>query len=286
MKPKLDIGDQIGETDAATQLELFDADEVTGVLGIRVFDVGQGDCIGVIGPDEQVFCYIDYGGLADFPDVDNAQDRIPVVHAGKRVSIVLTHWDKDHYWSAKKRNTDAQRCQWLVPRQMVSPQASLLAAELHDAQCWPEAKGKDVESFDIGDQWTVEIRKCNAFSNTKKNEDRNRTGLVITIQQWSSDRITQFMLLPGDCPFHNIPNLPDAPICRLVAYHHGAKKHWTRKTRDVIEQSIDARGMAYSYGDNEYGHPYRRNYRPLWDSTATTTAEARERGEGSIDLRW
>jgi hypothetical protein len=102
MPPKTkDIAKAVDETAGADQLELFDRESVTALSGVRVFDVGQGRCIGLLDQHEAVFCYVDYGGLADHPDMNNPHNtrkRLPVRYGEGRVSIVLTHWDKDHYW--------------------------------------------------------------------------------------------------------------------------------------------------------------------------------------------
>jgi len=290
MAPRnLDIGRTIAAAPETSQLELFDSDKVSSTSGVRVFDVGQGDCIGLLDQDRQVFCYVDYGGLMDHPDAANpaaTRERMPVENDGELVPIVLTHWDKDHYWSANKKNPQAQQCEWLVPRQMVSPQALLFARGLKDAKCWPETRGSRPARFGVGESWDVEIRKCAAFSKKKVNEDRNKTGLAVTFLRWYEDSVETFMLLPGDCPFHLIPGLPEAQLCGLVAYHHGARKGWTSATRRAIGNLHEQREMVYSYGENEYGHPDRRNYRPDWDSTATTTCAARDAQRKSVDIHW
>lgn len=273
------------------QLELFDSEAVSGTLGIRVFDVGQGDCIGVVDQDGLIFCYVDYGGLADYPDPKNAGTRLPVsasqqINRGRTyVPIILTHWDKDHYWSAKKKNTSAQKCEWLVPRQMASPTAVRFAATLQRAKCWPEKRGPRPARVGVGAEWDVEIRKCAPYSPRKVNEDRNRTGLAIALLRWSGDRVAQLILLPGDCPFHLIPELPRAAeICGLIAYHHGSRTHWTKGTKAAVSRYSKARQMAYSHGKDWVA--FRNNYQPEWDGNATTTVEVRVANRKSIDIQW
>ena len=99
-----DVGQTIAAADAGKFL-LFDPERVSALNGIRVFDVGQGDCIGLRDQDDRVFCYVDYGGLCDHPDKAdpaNTPQRLPVGSADDPATIVLTHWDKDHFWSATK----------------------------------------------------------------------------------------------------------------------------------------------------------------------------------------
>jgi hypothetical protein len=286
---KKDIGRAVKATADPSQLELFDTDSVTAATGIRVFDVGQGDCIGLTDQEGQVFCYIDYGGLADHPDTDhpeNTAQRLTVSYRDGLASIILTHWDKDHYWSAVKKNPQAQACEWLVPRQMASPSAARFAKDLENAKCWPEDRGKSSARIGVGEDCDIEIRKCGAFSRKKLNEDRNKTGLAVTLLHWENERVERFMLLPGDCPFHLIPGRPEVPVSGLVAYHHGARTHWTKATKQAIANFDDDHRMVYSYGANDYGHPYVKNYRPEWHAVATATADLRDQGQPSVDIRW
>jgi len=272
-----DIAETVTAEADAANLTLFDGETVTGLRGIRVFDVGQGDCIGLLD-----------GGLMDHPDEANPNataERLPVSYEGGFASIVLTHWDKDHYWSANKKNPEAQKGEWLVPRQMASPQAVRFAAELDRAKCWPENRDAPVR-LDIGGRWDIEIRKCGKFSKKKLTEDRNKTGLAVTLLEWRAQQVDTYMLLPGDCPFHRIPSLPSAELRGLVAYHHGARKGWTHKTSAAIANFHTKHEMVYSYGENDYGHPDRTSYEPNWNETARTTGEARAAGEKGFDIRW
>jgi hypothetical protein len=114
-----DVGTKVPQAKSAAKLMLFNPRNTTAITGIRVFDVGQGDCIGLLDQNGHVFCYVDYGGLLDHPDALNPTNtplRQPTQYAGGTVSIVLTHWDKDHYYSAYRKNTAAQSCEWLAPR--------------------------------------------------------------------------------------------------------------------------------------------------------------------------
>jgi hypothetical protein len=115
--------------------------DVNGISGVRLFDVGQGDCHGLTDENNDVFCYIDFGGRQDHPDPSNANrstGRLPVRYGERWAAIVLTHWDNDHFWTAVKRNVDAKNASWLVPRQHVSAQASRFAASLVNVRAFPE----------------------------------------------------------------------------------------------------------------------------------------------------
>lgn len=276
-------------TDAAASSALSLDPNATSIPGIRVFDVGQGDCIGLLDQNNAVICYIDYGGLGDHPDAFNTNNtklRLAVAPSGARVPIVLTHWDKDHYYSAVNKNTEAQECDWLVPRQHASPQAVIFAAKLNRARCWPEAIGQRVERFPVGANDVVEIRKCKPYVRHTATEDRNRSGLAITVIRTSNGTDHQTMILPGDCHFDGIPGIPPVPIRAIIAYHHGSHVHWTSATATAIGSSSAPCRMVYSYGRNSFGHPDTSSYAPHWDASAAHTPTVRALGNEHIDIAW
>ncbi|MET0115992.1 MAG: hypothetical protein ABW090_01075 [Sedimenticola sp.] len=289
MSSESDIGDMITEDADTSKLTLFDPNEVTCLNGVRVFDVGQGDCIGLLDQNDDVFCYIDYGGCNDHPDnassVPNATaKRLPVQRNGQYVAIILTHWDKDHFWSANKKNPDAQDCEWLVPRQNASPQAVLFAGKLWNAKCWPESILDTLVRYTVGHDHTIEIRKCGRHRPHVTKEDRNHTGLAITLSV--DDGTERAMILPGDCAYDRIPHFPTAPLKAIVAFHHGANRHWNSRTKKAITLMTSDNEMTYSFGKNSYKHPDRSNYQPDWDKNATTTEEVRLAGGESHDMKW
>lgn len=287
-----DVGATVTATIDLQTFELFEASTVNAVAGARVFDVGQGDCIGIRDQTDQVFCYVDYGGLADHPDAANPSNtatRMPVLHNFRHASIVLTHWDKDHYWSAKKKNVAAQQCPWIVPRQHASPTAVRFAARLPLAACWPETIGDRAEVFPIGRDYEIRIRKCKKFDASAVSEDRNVTGLVVTLHEHVFLQPDRMMIFPGDCAFDLIPNASSDPVFSLVAYHHGSATHWRAATSKAINNPAKGYRMVYSFGKNTYGHPSRSNYSnctPDWDAQSVSTGDVRRRGDEFEDIDW
>lgn len=289
MAKQVDVGREISDEAPASLDRLVGPASVTAINGVRVFDVGQGDCIGLRNQSDEVFCYVDYGGVNDHPDKATPSytaTRLPVLLGHYYVSIVLTHWDKDHFWSAAKKNPDAQNCYWLVPRQHVSPTAARFAAGLPHAECWPESAGRSRMTTDVGSESRLEIRKCNAFDRTALKEDRNLTGLAVTILYRPAGEWEQMMFLPGDCVFDEIPDVSNIPISGLVAYHHGSRKDWQTATTNAISNRFRDYEMTYSVGANNYGHPRRENYEPDWDTRATETRDIRSLSRESHDLDW
>lgn len=287
-----DVGGTVTATATLPGYRLFASGPPSRLAGIRVFDVGQGDCIGLLDGQDNVVAYIDYGGCIQHPETHvpswKTSKVLDVGPSGARLTIVLTHWDKDHYWSSTK-NSDAKDCHWLVPRQHVSPTAARHAATLSNASCWPESLGQACHRFAAGGDHEVEIRKCRAFRPAGKTEDRNSSGLAVTLIALDAQGNDEAqMMLPGDCSFDRIPSLPAVPIVALVAYHHGSHNHWrSPQTEDAIDDRAAGAEMVYSYGDpNPYRHPDRASYAPDWDAVAHTTPNLRASSVEYVDLGW
>lgn len=289
----VDVADKIVDEAEIADFEIHDPLETTSIKGIRVVDVGQGDCIGILNQDDAVFCYVDYGGFVDHPEkgqsgTNPSAHRMPAKLNGTHVPVILTHWDKDHVWSAHKKNADAQACKWIVPRQYVAPTVAKLASKFKNAKRWPESIGKTAVYRQVGPNHRVSIRKCAAFDDSDENADRNLTGLAVTIVEMSGEVDEQVMLLPGDISFDKIPNWESTlPIKALVAYHHGSHAHWTAGATDQAIRNWQADSeLAYSVGNNSYGHPNKANYDPDWNTNGKETGDARASGKLAVDLRW
>lgn len=285
--PPEDVGTEISDAASTSTITLIDPAKTTAVTGIRVFDVGQGDCIGLLDQAGDIFCYVDYGGVIDHPDTSGTTPtKMPVVYGGGHVSIVLTHWDKDHYYSAYKKNPAAQNCEWLVPRQWASSFAVRFAANLANAKCWPESLGQQTHSFTVGNDHVLQIRKCQAFDPNDPSQDRNTHGLAVVIIDQTVTSAKELMILPGDCQFNGIPGIPLAPIRALVAYHHGSHVHWSGNTGAAISNRAPKTNMVYSFSPaTNYGHPDRTIYPPAWRANAQETPNVRN-NPGYVEITW
>jgi hypothetical protein len=290
-KPK-DIAKSVKRL-AKSNFSLFDSTLTTRLTGLRVFDVGQGDCFGLLNQNGEVFCYVDYGGLGNHPDQGSrlknpAGSRMPVAYGSGYTAIILTHWDKDHYYSAKKYNDEAKKGLWLVPRQLASPQAVRFAAGLPNALRWPESWGQKVKTFRVNSNDHIEIRKCEKFVGSAKTEDRNATGLVVTLSKFKNRTLQFYSLLPGDRHFDGIPALPSAEIRVLIAYHHGSDTDWKPATKREITNLLGTpRDLVYSYGSsNTFGHPVTINYKTEWHPPTVRTPRLRTRKKKFEDFTW
>lgn len=294
----VDVADDVVATTDTNGLSIHDPAAVTAISGVRVIDVGQGDCIGVLNQNDEVFCYIDYGGYNYHPDKgvrgkNPSASRMPATLNGSPVSVILTHWDQDHWYSAEKKNSEAQDCYWIVPRQYVSPSASRLAAKLTNAERWPEVIGDQAIGVSVGSAHTISIRKVEAFDPLDISADRNTTGLAVSIVEQKDDGSEEVMLFPGDCPFDRIPNWEShLPLIGLVAYHHGSDTDWVAGATDTaIANWTAASALTYSVGfnsagRNSYGHPKPSNYGKDWNSNSRKTADVRFSKDTGIDMKW
>ncbi len=267
---------------------------VSRILGVRIFDVGQGDSIAVLGEVggkiSQVI-QLDYGGRQGNPfaspaDIDK---RMPVA-AGQLV--MLSHWDEDH-WCAARKGTVAKAAKWLVPRQVTSPRAVLFSAGLQDIHCIPERLVGLPLRFTAPNGDYILCEKIGPFAGPfAKEEDCNRTGIALAIVRLRPNG-AEAILLPGDAPFDKARIFAqlaqsDVRLRGIVAFHHGAGTHWTAATEQLISQwpKCNPHDVIFSCSKtNSYGHPDRGRYvRLLPNADFRETASARARGEEHVDM--
>lgn len=253
--------------------DVFDNIDVDEIKGVRIYYIGQGDAIGILNENKDVVLYVDYGGLIDHPDKSNnyvdTHLRLPPFFNQDHVPVILTHWDKDHYYSAKHVGS-IRDSQWVFPDQRMGVQATNFSATLNNAYTWPETDLPTVLSFFANNGDELRIEKIKPKPNKKKSEDRNLTGLAISIIKEVSDDTYQFIQLPGDAPYHKIPEFVDLQsdsdfeFIGGTAYHHGAKSHWTKATSNVLGSPAHGARLLFSYGpSNSYSHPQMNNYSNL-----------------------
>lgn len=245
------------------EVNLFNKIDVTSISGIRVFYVGQGDSIGILNEERKVVLYVDYGGLLGHPDKVNGYSKIaemlPPIAYNESVSVVLTHWDKDHYYSAKYVD-QIQQGQWIVPDQRVGVQATIFSAKLSNVRKWRESIGDQPLEFRTRSGDIIAIQKLGKRPGNAQTEDRNMTGLGVWIIKNNSANKRQFILLPGDAPYHRIKGIKhigeNVEYIGGTAYHHGAKSHWTKNTVELLEGAGTNAKLIFSYSpENHYGHP-------------------------------
>lgn len=207
---------------------------------IAVYNVGQGNSNAICNDQGSPLLYFDLGGgcyknKGTYPSTLNfCMTYRPI--------IILSHWDTDHYESAK-RNTAYQNGTWIVPRQRFGPAHQKFFLQLNSAGkalIWPATLGS--RSF----QWGT-IKRCTHPDPKKK----NHSGLAMIASLSPVSNTIAEVLLPADAAYTYIPG--HGTCDGLVATHHGAEF-------DALNAPVPgAKGrnaIAYSFGaGNSYGHP-------------------------------
>lgn len=243
---------------------------VHAIGGVRVHDIGQGDCISVLDENREPFMQIDYGGRVDNPFASQMDRRVPV---RSNSLLMLSHWDEDHWCSAVSSAT-AKAATWLVPRQITSPRAVMFSTTVPKLFCVPEALVGVPHCFSTanGDQIFWE-KIAPAPPSHATDEDCNRTGIAFSVvKKGVKSDPSQVILLPGDAPYgavgHFAHHLQAGHQLRgMVAYHHGARKNLTSRTRKLMHAWTPVSGnvdVVFSCAmNNSYGHPDMKFYAGL-----------------------
>lgn len=267
---------------------------VSDILGVRVFDVGQGDSIAVlarVGNEQRNVLQLDYGGRQNNPFANASDiDACMPVEPGKL--LMLTHWDEDH-WCAAKKGSVAKKAMWLVPRQVTSPRAALFSTTIDDIRCIPENCVGQPHRFDVPGGDYILWEKIGPFAGPfAKDEDCNATGVALAIVR-NGPSGEEAILLPGDAPFGKVRIFAElaASGVRLrgvVAFHHGAGTHWTDVTMRLLKDwpKGSRHDVIFSCSDpNSYDHPDEDTYKALLPRAYFwRTAAERAQGQQYIDL--
>lgn len=269
------------------QRDLFDF-AFDGISSVDVIDVGQGNASAICDNNGTVVMFHDYGGLVDRPDdiatrldVKVGSDDVLVGHA----AILLSHWDLDHFCTARVVPEARTKSLWLAPRQRVGAQAVDLANRLTADSTKPAANVRmwgynhAIVEWDLGAGCSARIERCTGAVADRSidEEDRNHSGLALTLIRnhacgvGAGYRAQRYIfVLPGDAPYKYMQSLgtgyrtPDV-VCRgLIAYHHGAKTHWSAECASAVRWLAECSyhgALVLSYGENNtYEHPSVTNY--------------------------
>ena len=284
------VRETITNKDAVALLRPNPAAKVRRISGVRVYDVGQGDAICVLDQNGNPFLQIDYGGVqgSPFSAPGDAEACMPL--SGMPL-LLLSHWDKDHWWTAKK-NAASETIDWLAPRQTTSPAAVRFSMNQKNIRCIPERLvGRRLVIKCLNGDYVMFEKLAKMPHPQEEWEDCNATGVAFSVVKASSHQV---ILLPGDAPFHRVPHYDhlrseDVELRGVVAFHHGSGVGWTRAASTFLSTwnryaaEVD---VVFSYAEgNSYGHPNVANYFSLpanW--TATRTPELRDNGQTYKDI--
>lgn len=270
-------------------LSQFDA-----IDGVRVYDVGQGDAVAIMGTRDGVSepaLLLDYGGRERHPFKPKqlVDTRMPV-NAGQL--LMLTHWDEDH-WCSGDRGHLAKTAKWLVPRQLTSPKAVKFSATVKDIECIPERLVGHARRFKARNGDAIWWEKIGAFPGTfAKDEDCNKSGVALAVVRRNGLR-REVILLPGDAPFDSVGIFrtlaqSSALLRGVVAFHHGAGTHWTDATEQMLRdwRRTASLGIVFSCAQpSSYEHPDEAKYKTIRpDADYDSTGNARATNNNYVDL--
>jgi hypothetical protein len=206
---------------------------------IASYNVGQGNCNAICDSQSVPLFYFDFGGGC----YANRHTYVtPLKFCFRhRPAILLSHWDTDHYQSAKI-NPAYKNNQWIVPRQVIGPVHLKFFLSLPAGKViWPAFL--DELEFPWGS-----IVICKGPRGKK-----NHTGLAIIAELNSRVNTIKNVLLPGDAAYVYIYQALNESFDGLIATHHGANFDMNNAP---APQSRGTKALVYSYGLlNCYHHP-------------------------------
>lgn len=211
----------------------------TGIT-LKVFDVGQGQCIFLQNGKNTVM--IDCGGDEDEYDGERVARSLLTSGCASIDALILTHYDSDHVCGAMQ----------LLSRIRVK---QLLAPDLPDASGNREALLRYAEQAQIPTLLVTQDMMLNFGSGTlilyaPENPNLRNASLSALMSDEEYDiLVTGDMSEEGELMLLATKELPDLEV--LIAGHHGSKY----STCAALLQKTAPDTVVISVGKNNYGHP-------------------------------
>lgn len=255
-----------------------------GIKGIVVYDYGQGDCSAIVDKKGRPLVFFDMGGGTSTGSLTHpwhtawgsrkfarAAWRQKVPDVTREPTILLSHWDADHYstaWYLTKRRIDSKQVpadapdvvglKWIAPRQRnKGPSTFAFAKELKNLSCWPARTA--AHRYRIGKKTRLQVERCTGSGN-----DANLNGIAVVLERLGkANQPAEQMLLPGDAPYAYIPSCQRGALTKLtalLAFHHGSATHLRQARQYIPPPATKAPRVVYTYGVKPdggrcYGHP-------------------------------
>lgn len=243
------------ESQVTDVLTFLNALNLTTFSHVNVYNVGQGNCIGLVDINNKPLLYNDVGGGCGANK--STYPRLFKLCTENNPPVLLSHWDLDHIVTAAF-DDEILNSKWLVPKQKsLSNTAIKIALELQkrgNLICWNNA----ITYHDFNGH---RISKCSGSP-----QHKNNSGLTLFVNYGNN----QFVLLPGDAKYTKITHYPVNQFVGLVASHHGARGAIDGLPPPQINDSM----LVYSYGlNNTHSHPTAGNSyrRANWIDFKNTT---------------
>lgn len=220
---------------------------------IRVINVGQGNAIAatnITGWDFSDAFYIDIGGGVGNNTDENIKPRF---NPEPGAFVILTHWDQDHWISAKRYDV-LNELIWIVPNQSPLGVSHIkIASRLHKLNkllIWPDTV--KMINADI-----LDIHKL------PKSKDRNNSGLVVVSKNENNIHRCNFKcfnqsaenekntLITGDARYSKCEFISRYNIDALIIPHHGGKS----SAKNLPKSNGNGVAILSCGLGNSYGHP-------------------------------
>jgi len=240
---------KVRELERATILEESPAEEITEFFNeaerrlsnlshVNVYNVGQGNCVGLVTSENQPLLYFDVGG--GYKRNAHTYPAVFKLCNTRNPPVILSHWDQDHYQTAVlDTEEEIFNSKWLVPFQKIGITAKHIAYALQQRNnllCW---NSELLPRYDFNN---FSIVKC--FGDPKY---KNSSGLALFVNQRDGNHI----LLPGDAKFAKIPDCSNERFTGLVVSHHGS----SGEINGMPNSNLPAM-TVYSFGINNHeNHP-------------------------------
>lgn len=257
------------------------------IRGVKVLDFGQGDCNAVLDDQGKAVVLFDLGGgkhtgsrTHPWHAAWNAHPcKDKVLDASLKPTVVLSHWDGDHYstaWyitNAAKLTTKTvpaaapvvNDLPWLVPRQCKHPSKLEFVAQLTKVRCWPNGAA---HRFNLDATTDLFVEAC---SGSGGEYDPNLDGLAVRVDRVKAGadpdvdaNVVARIVLPGDAPYQFIPSCkagPPTKVTGMLAFHHGSETHLDADAIQAMPVAMDLTAtIGYTFGlkpdgSRCYGHP-------------------------------
>lgn len=272
--------DRLNEVTSLDDVGRASEEEISAALSaaaaadaVAVYDVGHGNCNALI-EGKKVTLYFDFGGgvLRNSFTFPAALKNFCMC---AEPTIVLSHWDSDH-WSSGKRDTRAQKRTWIVPYQKkLGPTHLVFVGQIYASGrvlVWPAG----LASVTAG---AVTIERC-----TGPASSRNDSGLAAIVEGVEDGAR---MLLPADCGYDHVPSAATGPYVSLTVPHHGGR---APSTTIPTSAGRSSGRCVYSTGaGNTYKHPYRHvelAHAGLFAAERRTEHRTNPPGLGHVHMYW
>ncbi|WP_037352652.1 hypothetical protein [Selenomonas sp. FC4001] len=262
-------------------MPLTEKDIPISAKGIKCYNIGQGNCIEIIGDAYNVPIFFDVG-LTKYKTERNQNEIIKSINNLKERTpsiIILSHWDTDHILGLSLWGQEIYNGKWIVPDlhslwykkknnsnnnpqerktkqvssyafriflkliQVKTNQVYIISEDLKQT-CIYKKNSNNTSAIEI---WTG-IRKNSGSKNTHIINRANNFGLIMMLHGSYQNAI-----LCGDCDYSVIPkSLIEKDYGCVVVSHHGSKM----SSFPFKPQSNSDSVAIISYGlSNTFGHP-------------------------------